>query len=54
MNFNLRCVDFSRTQQIFLEKNYRSTGSILAACLALVSQGRLSVIVVLNEQENEV
>ncbi|KAF8518460.1 P-loop containing nucleoside triphosphate hydrolase protein [Gautieria morchelliformis] len=29
--------DFPRTQQIFLEENYRSTGSILAACLAIVS-----------------
>ena len=33
------CVDFPRTQQIFLEENYRSTGSILSACLAIVSQG---------------
>lgn len=32
-------LDFPRTRQIFLEENYRSTGSILTACLAIVSQG---------------
>ncbi|CCM04225.1 uncharacterized protein FIBRA_06392 [Fibroporia radiculosa] len=33
------CQDFPRTQQIFLEQNYRSTGSILALSLAIISQG---------------
>ena len=35
----LRSVDFPTTEQIFLEQNYRSTGSILSASLAIVAQG---------------
>jgi hypothetical protein len=31
--------DFKPTTQLFLEENYRSTSSILAASLAVVSQG---------------
>lgn len=31
--------DFKPTEQIFLEENYRSTGRILAASLAVVKQG---------------
>lgn len=32
-------LDFPGTEQILLEQNYRSTGSILAASVAIVSQG---------------
>ncbi|KIM80482.1 hypothetical protein PILCRDRAFT_9658 [Piloderma croceum F 1598] len=32
--------DFRTTEQIFLEQNYRSTGSILSASLAIVAQDR--------------
>lgn len=31
--------DYPKTEQIFLEENYRSTGSILNASLAIVAQG---------------
>lgn len=31
--------EFSGTQQIFLEENYRSTGAILNASLAIISRG---------------
>jgi len=34
-------LDFPDTTQIFLEENYRSTGAILEASLAIVSQGML-------------
>ena len=33
--------DFKPVQQIFLEQNYRSTGAILGAALAIVRQGKL-------------
>lgn len=33
--------DFQPVQQIFLEQNYRSTGAILGAALAIVRQGKL-------------
>jgi hypothetical protein len=32
--------DFPATEEILLEQNYRSTGSILAASLAIVEQGK--------------
>jgi superfamily I DNA/RNA helicase len=35
------CPDLPNTEQIMLEQNYRSTGSILSVSLAIVSQGRL-------------
>lgn len=38
------CADFATTQQIFLEENYRSTGSILAVSMAVVAQGMRSFI----------
>lgn len=31
---------FPATQQIFLEDNYRSTGAIIAASVAIISEGR--------------
>jgi DNA helicase-2/ATP-dependent DNA helicase PcrA len=43
--------DFPGTKQVVLDENYRSTGSILAASMAIVSEGsspsrKLSAIVV--------
>ncbi|KAF7976974.1 hypothetical protein HWV62_5051 [Athelia sp. TMB] len=35
--------DFLSTEQIFLEQNYRSTGSILAASLAIVAQDKVRI-----------
>jgi len=32
--------DFSGTEEIFLERNYRSTAAILKASLAIVDQGK--------------
>ena len=37
--FALTLADFKPTEQIFLEENYRSTGRILGASLAVVKQG---------------
>ncbi|WWC87908.1 uncharacterized protein L201_002808 [Kwoniella dendrophila CBS 6074] len=39
-NLNKMADDFPGTQAIYLEKNYRSTGSILSAAHAIVSQDR--------------
>jgi DNA helicase-2/ATP-dependent DNA helicase PcrA len=36
--------DFKPTHQVFLEENYRSTSSILAAALAVVQQGTLRLL----------
>jgi DNA helicase-2/ATP-dependent DNA helicase PcrA len=33
--------DFQPCRQIFLEQNYRSTGAILGAALAVVRQGKV-------------
>lgn len=33
---------FPGTKQIFLEDNYRSTGAILAASIAIISEGYIS------------
>lgn len=35
-------IDFVGTEQIFLEENYRTTGAILGAALAIVRQGIIS------------
>lgn len=35
------CADFEPVKQIFLEENYRSTGAILGAALAVVKQGAI-------------
>lgn len=40
--FGFSVVDFVGTEQIFLEENYRTTGAILGAALAIVRQGTLS------------
>jgi DNA helicase-2/ATP-dependent DNA helicase PcrA len=38
-------LDFPETAAVHLEENYRSTGAILAASLAVVSQGKRTLIV---------
>ena len=40
-NTDFNHLDFPTTQRLLLEENYRSTGSILAASLAIVAQGML-------------
>lgn len=47
-SINKTIIDFSGVEQIFLEQNYRSTGGILAASLAIVSQGAVSVQVFIS------
>ncbi|KDQ15802.1 hypothetical protein BOTBODRAFT_31276 [Botryobasidium botryosum FD-172 SS1] len=42
-NIAKMCRDFPGTQQIYLEENYRSTGSILAISLAIVSQDKARI-----------
>jgi DNA helicase II / ATP-dependent DNA helicase PcrA len=46
LNIDIHCaltvaLDFSGTEEIFLEQNYRSTAAILKASLAIVAQGKL-------------
>lgn len=38
--FRSTLLDFQNTRQIFLEQNYRSTGAILVASIAIISQGK--------------
>ena len=40
--------DFPRTQQIYLEQNYRSTSSILAISHAIIAQGDAAAILLLS------
>ena len=41
-------IDFPGTEEIFLEKNYRSTGSILRSSLAIVAEGGISLSPLIN------
>ena len=36
----MNIIDFPGTEEIFLEKNYRSTASILRSSVAIVAEGR--------------
>lgn len=44
IQLSVASVEYPDTEEVHLEQNYRSTGSILNASLAIVTQGERSII----------